>query len=271
MHAEHLGISKTKQLARMYMWWPVIDRDIENRVKECLTCQETAKKPSDTQAHWSWPAGSWKRLHLDFAGPYEGKVFLVIVDAYSKYLEIVPVTNTTFSNIITALGHLFSHFGLPDHIVTYNGPQFTSNKFGTFLRLNIIFHTKTAPAHPATNGLAERYVRLFKTKTSQMKISDDPLQVKLDKFLFTYRVTPTTLGKSPAAFLINRGPKTRFDSLRQKSLQQIKQQVKIFQENSDSTAVLKPSVAVFALTFGKGAKWLPGVMFKQISTRNYKV
>lgn len=271
LHAEHLGIVKTKQLARMYLWWPGIDRDIENRVKECLTCQETAKKPPDTQqAKWSWPAGPWKRLHLDFAGPYEGKMFLVIVDAYSKYLEIVPMTTTTSSKTIAALRHLFSHFGLPDHIVTDNGTQFTSNEFGTFLRMNNIFHTKTAPAHPATNGLAERYVGHFKTKTSQMKDSDDPLQVRLDKFLFTYRVTPTTLGKSPAEILMNRRPKTRFDLLRQTSLN-TKQQVKIFQENAEFQPAFKPNQAVFALNFGKGVKWLPGVVLKEISPRNYEV
>lgn len=272
LHTEHLGIVKTKQLARKYMWWPLIDRDIENKVKECLVCQETAKKPSETQqAKWSWPAGPWKRLHLDFAGPYEGKMFLVIVDAYSKYLEIVPMTTTTSSNTIAALRHLFSHFGLPDHIVTDNGTQFTSNEFGTFLRLNNILHTKTSPAHPATNGLAERYVGHFKTKTTQMKISNDPLQVRLDKFLFTYRVTPTTFGKSPAELLMNRQPKTRFNSLRQKGLQDLKQQVKIFQENSEFKAVFKPSQAVFVLNFGKGAKWLPGIVQKEISPRNYEI
>ena len=189
-------------------------------------------------------------------------MFLVVVDAYSKYLEIVPMTTTTSSNTIAALRHLFSHFGLPDHIVTDNGPQLTSNEFATFLRLNNILHTKTAPAHPATNGLAERYVGLFKTKTSQMKIGDDPLQVRLDKFLFTYRATPE--------LLMNRRPKTRFDSLRQKSLLEIKQQVKIFQEKSDFKAVFKPNQAVFALNFGKGTKWLPGVILKQISPRNYE-
>ena len=124
LHAEHLGIVKTKQLARKYVWWPMIDRDVESKVKECVVCQETAKKPSDTQqAKWSWPVGPWKRLHLDFAGPFEGKMFLVIVDAYSKYLEIVPMTTITSSNTIAALRHLFSHFGLPDHIVTDNGTQ----------------------------------------------------------------------------------------------------------------------------------------------------
>jgi len=56
LHTEHLGIVKSKQMARMYIWWPNIDRDIEHQVKECTICQETAKTPPNTrQASWSWP------------------------------------------------------------------------------------------------------------------------------------------------------------------------------------------------------------------------
>ena len=180
------------------------------------------------------------------------------------------MTTITSSTTIAAL-HVFSNFGLPEHIVTDNGAQFISNdEFGTFLRLNIL-HTKTAPTHPVTNGLAERYVGHFKTKTTQMKISNEPLSVRLDKFLFTYRATPATIGKSPAELLMNLQSKTRVDLLRQKSLQDTKQQVKIFQDHSEFTADFKPSQAVLVLNSDKGAKCLPGIILKEISPRNYEV
>jgi len=124
----------------------------------------------------------------------------------------------------------------------------------------------TAPAHPATNGLAERYVGHFKTRTTQVRISNEPLSVRLDKFLFAYRSTPTTIGKSPAELFMKRQPKTRFDLLRQKSLQNTKQQVKIFQDNSEFKADFTPSQAVFVLNFGKGRKWLPGIILKVLPT-----
>lgn len=78
------------------------------------------------------------------------------------------------------------------------------------------------------------------------------------------------MGKTPAELLMNRLPKTRFDLLRQKSME-MKQQVKIFQDNSDFKAEFKPNQAVFVLNFGKGAKWLPGVVLKEISPRNFEV
>ena len=76
-----------------------------------------------------------------------------IVDAYSKYLEVVPMSHTT----ISALRHVFSSSGLPEHAVTDNGSQL-SRKFQKFLSDDDIHHTATAPRHPATNGLAERYM-----------------------------------------------------------------------------------------------------------------
>ncbi|CAB4020684.1 Transposon Ty3-G Gag-Pol poly [Paramuricea clavata] len=232
LHAEHFGIVKMKQLARKYLWWPKLNKEIEETVKSCMACQEEAKSPNASQqASWSWPGGPWKRIHIDYAGPYLGKMFLVVVDAYSKYLDIVPMSNATSTTTITALRHIFSNFGLPEHIVSDNGSQFTSEEFQKFLNDNNIQHTTTAPGHPATNGLAERYVGNFKDKLKKMGDTGKPLQTKLDRFLLTYRATPTGLGKSPSELLMNRQPRIRLSALRAK---QSKNEVKIFQDNLDN-------------------------------------
>ena len=78
---------------------------------------------------WPWPGGPWKRLHEYFTGPYLGKMFLVVADAYSRFLEIVPMTYATSTNTITALRRIFSYFDLPYHFVTDNGTQFTTEEF----------------------------------------------------------------------------------------------------------------------------------------------
>ena len=159
-------------------------------VKVCNRCQEYSKNPkSSLPGTWSWPTGPWKRLHIDFAGPESnGQMYLVIVDAYSKFLEIFPMTKTDTSKTIEKLRHLFSTFGLPEHIVSDNGPQFISEEFKLFLQYNDIQHTKIPPKHPATNGLAERYVGYFKESMKKMGDRSESLQAKLDRFL-TYRVT----------------------------------------------------------------------------------
>ena len=70
-----------------------------------------------------------------------------------KFLKIVPMTHATSTNIITALRHIFSYFGLPEQLVTDNGTQFTSDEFQKYLRQNDIFHTVTAPGTSCVNRL----------------------------------------------------------------------------------------------------------------------
>ena len=85
LHCGHQGIAKMKTLARSHVWWPTIDRDLEETVKGCLPCQEQSKAPPKAQLNpWSWPQVPWDRVHIDFAGPVRGKMLLIMVDTHSK-------------------------------------------------------------------------------------------------------------------------------------------------------------------------------------------
>ena len=270
LHSEHMGIVRTKQLARIYLWWPRLDVEIESMIKVCQSCQENAKNPSKSvPGTWSWPSGPWKRLHVDFAGPESnGQMYFVIVDAYSKFLEIFPMIKTDAPRMIEKLRKLFSTFGLPEHIVSDNGPQFVSEEFKKFVNNNDIQHTKTSPKHPATNGLAERYVGYWKDSLKKMGDTADPLQSKLDRFLITYRATPTHMGKSPSELLMNRQPRTKFSALR---FSKTKEQVKVFQENMNNFPKYKVNDTVFAKNFGKGANWIPGKIIEILSPKSYLI
>ena len=80
LHQGHQGCTRMKSLARMYVWWPGLDADIDNAVKGCERCQKNQSDPAATAIEpWKWPAHPWSWLHLDFAGPFLGKQFLVIV------------------------------------------------------------------------------------------------------------------------------------------------------------------------------------------------
>ena len=105
-----------KSLARMYVWWPGLDADIENAVKGCERCQENQSDPAVIAIEpWKWPAHPWSRLHLDFAGPFLGKQFLVIVDAHTKWLEVHIVPSLAAIPVIQRLRSVFAQFGIPQN------------------------------------------------------------------------------------------------------------------------------------------------------------
>ena len=149
LHETHLGVSKMKALARSYIWWPKMDTDIEALVKKCTDCQQSSSSPPTAPLHpWEWPAQPWSRLHLDFAGPFLGKMYLVLVDAHSKWLDVQIMNSITSEMTISRLRSIFATHGLPQQIVTDNGPTFTSEAFKEFTKLNGIKHTFSAPYHP---------------------------------------------------------------------------------------------------------------------------
>ena len=104
-------------------------------------------------------------LHIDFAGPFLSSMFMIIVDLYTKWLEVFCMSQITTQATVTRFKRLFASYGLPEQIVTDNAPTFTSEEFQTFVTQNGILHTTSAPGHRAKNGMAERYVKTFKLRT----------------------------------------------------------------------------------------------------------
>ena len=138
---------------------------------------------------WEWPQKPWSRLHIDYAGPFLGKMFLVTVDAYSKWLEVQVVNTATSHVTIERLWTLFATHGIPEVVVSDNGTQFTSAEFSQFMMKNGIRHIKTAPYHPSSNGLAERAVKTFKEGMKKCRSESESIECCLARILFQYRIT----------------------------------------------------------------------------------
>ena len=140
---------------------------------------------------------------MDYAGPLLGKMFLVLIDAHSKWMEVEPVESATTKTTVEKLRKIFSTHGIPEKLVSDNGSVFTSQEFTNFVKLNGIDHIKTAPYHPSSNGLAERAVQVLKKGLSLAK--QETLSYRLTQVLFSYRITPhSTTGISPAELLMGR-------------------------------------------------------------------
>lgn len=153
IHEPHMGVVKSKALARSYVWWAGIDEAVERECRACATCAAHAATPAQHAPRaWPWPHRPWSRVHLDFLGPLYGKTYLVVVDAMSKWIEVFPVASTAAMGTIEKLSELWARWGVPKQIVSDNGPPFTSKEFATFLSADGVEHIFSAPYHPSSKN-----------------------------------------------------------------------------------------------------------------------
>ena len=149
----------------------------------------------------------WQRIHMDYL-EINGESFLLIVDSFSKWLEVFHMRSTTSGATIKEVRSLFARYGFPHEVVTDNGPQFVSDEFVSFLKANRIKFTQTPTYHPASNGLAERHVQTFKRMFKKTKEGD--IDTRTVQFLFAYRnLTYSTTERTPAELFLKRNPRTR--------------------------------------------------------------
>ena len=272
LHGGHPGIARMKALSRSFVWWPEIDKDIEDMIKSCEECQQCRPTPAVAPLHpWKWPTRPC--LHIDYAGPLDGKMVLVVIDAHSKWIEAFAMTSATATTTIRKLRQIFSQFGIPEVIVSDNGPQFTAEEFKCFCRRNGIHHTPVAPYHPSSNGLAERAVQVV--KQGLKKLSTGTMQDRLSRFLFQYRLTPhSTTGISPAEMLVGRRIRSRLDTLRpslEKRVQEKQLRQKQYHDMHARSREFTPGDDIYLRNRRPGQKWLAGTILKSTGPVSYSV
>ena len=128
-----------------------LEADMEKSVQQCSHCQEQQPVPPVSPLQpWKWPSRPWVRLHMDFAGPLEGKMILVVIDSHTTWIEAYSTDSTASSKVIELSRTLFAQFGIPEVVVTGSGAGFVSEEFETYLTRNGVKHITSAPYHPST-------------------------------------------------------------------------------------------------------------------------
>lgn len=212
LHETHMGIVRTKALARGKFWWPKLDEDIEEKVRSCEICNKYANQEPTECIPWPASGHPWDRIHLDFAGPFKGKILLLVVDACTKWIEVFVVTDMTTENTVYLLkSQLLTRFGLPKTIVTDNQRTFTSSEFKLFCDNFGIKHILTPSYHPQSNGQVERYVQTTKKSLRKLMETGKNINQELCNFLFQFRSTPGSSGASPAELFLRRQLRTKLD------------------------------------------------------------
>ena len=180
IHEGHQGISKSRLRASQAVWWPGMSTEIAQYVQSCPHCQEMQpSQQAEPLMSTPLPQRPWQQIACDLA-EMNGKMYFVVVDYYSQWIELHRLHSTTAKAIINFLKATFARYGIPEVVVTDNGPQLLG-EFDQFAREYNFRHISSSPHYPQANGQAEKAVHIAKRLLSQ----DNPVHA-----LMMYRSTP---------------------------------------------------------------------------------
>lgn len=200
IHEGHLGINKCRARAQGSVWWPFIGSAIEEMVKRCHTCAKLLPEPKQPLMPSEMPSHAWERVGTDLF-EFNKKMYLLIVDYYSRWIEVRHLPNSqTAGEVITAMKSVFGTHGIPDIVISDNGPQYASESFKLFAQQYGFTHNTSSPLYPQANGAAERAVRTVK---NILKKNEDPYLG-----LLAHRSTPLYHGLSPSQLLMGKKLRT---------------------------------------------------------------
>jgi len=117
LHKDYLVMVRMKVIARSYVWWEGLDGDIEFLLRSYQTCQSVRKmQPTAPLYPWLWPSKPWQRMHVDFVGPFQGRMYLLVTDMHSKWPKIIEMKNTMANKTVQELRKLCVTCGLPEQL-----------------------------------------------------------------------------------------------------------------------------------------------------------
>ena len=202
LHEGHQGIEKTHRCARDSIYWPGIDREIEDVVSRCHQClahlSVNSKEPLEQPPI---PTRPWEKLGVDLFS-LDGNEYLIITDYFSFFTEVHDLKkNASTPLVIREMKRTFSRLGTPVEVVSDGGSQFKCKAFEDFSKEWAFQHTISSPTHAQSNGKAEAAVKNVK---NLLKKCGSMNHDEFWKGMLAIRNTPLSCGKSPAQLLFGR-------------------------------------------------------------------
>ena len=146
-----------------------------------------------------FPNRPWEKVGTDIF-EWRNSSYLLVIDYYSRYIEVAKLSSMTSQNIVQHFKSIFACHGIPETVISDNGPQYSTALFKSFSEQYGFTHVTSSPKYPQANGAPERTVRIVKGLLNK---SDDPYLAML-----AYRSTPLENGYSPAELLMGRWLRT---------------------------------------------------------------
>ena len=280
VHAGHLGINSCLRRAKDVMYWPGMSSEIKQYIETCGTCATYQdKQASEEQIITSVPHLPWQRVGVDIAS-WGGKDYLITADYHSNFFEVDILQDLQATTVITKLKNQFARHGIPECVVSDNGPQFTAQKFREFTNKWAITHETISPGNSRANGAAESAVKIFKRLLRKCKAAHD------DPFLglLNLRNTPTAgMTTSPAQRLMGRRtrsllpmPESKLEHQevehRQEANRKEDKRVRGHKLPQTKLTMLRTGDNVRVQPYSSDTKeWKEGKVTKQLTSRSYEV
>ena len=160
----HMGATKTYANAKRFYYWPGMFDWICALTDDFLTCQNNKLKPKHRNEvpleEWQNETDPFRTFDIDHKGPFHPTSAsnvhcLLIADAFSRFLMVYPVRNTTALPTITAVEKWIFSFGIPKSITHDRGTAFINTEFINWTKeLGYTLRPRTAYS-PWTNGKIE--------------------------------------------------------------------------------------------------------------------
>ncbi len=162
IHQPHLGMVKSKQRARDLIYWPGMNKQIEDMIAKCSTCLEHRNNlPREPMIPHPIPDLPWNKVGSDLFH-LNGNNYLLTVDYYSGFIEVDKLSDTSTTTVVHHLKGHIARYGIMETLITDNGPQYSSLEFRNFTKAYHIQHKTSSPLHQQGNGLAEKSVQTVK-------------------------------------------------------------------------------------------------------------
>ena len=133
IHTGHQGITKCRERARQSVWWPGLSRQLEELVKNCITCVKAQKQRAQPLVTTTFPELPWQKVATDLF-EWRKENYLLIIDYYSRFIEIAQLKRTTAEEVIQHTKSIFTRHGIPESVISDNGPQYSADAYKQFAK-----------------------------------------------------------------------------------------------------------------------------------------
>ena len=169
LHQSHQGIEKTKQIAKDVVYWPGLQKQIEEMIHSCDTCLKFQnQQQKEPMLSYPKPERPWQTIGSDLF-EFDGRKYLLTVDYYSEFFEIDYLSTTTSARVIEICKKQFARYGISDTFISDNGVQYNSKEFQSFTKNYQFEHVTSSPMYPQSNGKSEKIVQIAKNLLKKAK------------------------------------------------------------------------------------------------------